>query len=422
MVEVATPEEFLAALGPRTAMVMVLAGRMSEEGPLSLRVIAELAAPRSVPVLVDAAADELIVPNPYLEQGADLVAYSGGKCLRGPQCAGLLVGRKDLVQAAWVHSAPHHGYARGMKVGREEMVGMLVAVESWVKRDHAAEWKQWVARCDYIAERVSKIAGVTALVQREPGASLSNRSPRVVIRWHAGQRGTTGPAVVRMLDAGEPRIAASPLGRGGAQADDGAGDTGISIVSAMMTAGDEKIVAQRIHGVLSASHTMTSSEAPAAPAADISGRWDVEIRYAASTSSHTLHLVQSGNRLEGIHQGNFLTRDISGTITGAGVALASIVTERHGDALTYRFSGTVEGGAMSGSLDLGEYLSATWTARKGGQPPFSGAPGRGQIFAQIQRTGHRIARDGAVEPVRQRVAVALGDDAREADRRPFDGP
>jgi L-seryl-tRNA(Ser) seleniumtransferase len=79
---------------------------------------------------------------------------------------------------------------------------------------------------------------------------------------------------------------------------------------------------------------------------------------------HSLHLRQQEDRLEGIHQGNFLTRDISGTIAGDTVTLASIVTERHGDALTYRFSGKVSGETMAGTLDLGEYLRATWTARR----------------------------------------------------------
>ena len=74
-----------------------------------------------MPVLVDAAAEILTIPNVHLQRGATLVGYSGGKFIRGPQSAGLLLGRKDLVQAAWVHSAPHHGYARAMKVGREEM-------------------------------------------------------------------------------------------------------------------------------------------------------------------------------------------------------------------------------------------------------------------------------------------------------------
>ena len=104
--------------------------------------------------MVDAAAEILTIPCVYLQRGATLVGYSGGKVIRGPQSAGLLLGRKDLVKAAWVHSAPHHGYSRAMKVGREEMIGMLMAVEMWVKRDHDREWKQYLDRLDHIAQRV----------------------------------------------------------------------------------------------------------------------------------------------------------------------------------------------------------------------------------------------------------------------------
>ena len=183
---------------------------------MSTEAISAIAKTHNVPVLVDAAAEILTIPNIHLQRGATLVGYSGGKFIRGPQSAGLLLGRKDLVQAAWVHSAPHHGYARAMKVGREEMIGMLVAVESWVKRDHAAEWKQWIARCDYIADRVSKIPGVTATVQREPGASLSNRSPRVTIRWDSQQLGHHRRRTsADLLDKGEPRILLGGGGGGG---------------------------------------------------------------------------------------------------------------------------------------------------------------------------------------------------------------
>jgi L-seryl-tRNA(Ser) seleniumtransferase len=205
---------------------------------------------------------------------------------------------------------------------------------------------------------------VSTDVQREPGASLSNRSPRVVIRWTMSQLGMTGAQVSDQLDKGEPRIA---LGGGGGGRSDLPGDTGVSVTSAMMSPGDEKIVAQRLFDVLSQKRTLEPIAEPAAAAANVSGRWEVDIKYAASQATHTLHLVQTGNRLEGLHQGNFLTRDITGTINGDAVTLASVVTERHGDALTYRFSGKVGSGpTIAGTLDMGEYLSATWTARKRG--------------------------------------------------------
>ena len=363
VLEVDTPEALTLAIGPKTAMIYLFAGPRTDSGPMSTEAICAIAKQHGVPVMVDAAAEILTIPNVHLQRGATLVGYSGGKFIRGPQSAGLLLGRKDLVKAAWIHSAPHHGYSRAMKVGREEMIGMLVAVESWVKRDHRAEWAEWVARCDYIAERASKVAGITAQVQREPGANLSNRSPRVTLRWNSQQLGITGAEVSDLLENGEPRIA---LGGGGGGGGGQAlpGDSGISMTAAMMQPGDEKVVAQRIVEVLSASHTLKPVEASATPASNLSGGWDVEIKYAASGTTHRLHLQQNGNRVDGIHQGNFLTRDITGTISGDMVTLSSNVTERHGDSLNYRFRGKVSGDTMSGDLDLGEYRTAAWTARR----------------------------------------------------------
>jgi uncharacterized pyridoxal phosphate-dependent enzyme len=360
IVEVDSPESLELAIGPKTAMIYIYAGPRADSGPMSTEAICRVARPHNVPVFVDAAAEILTIPNVHLQRGATLVAYSGGKYIRGPQSAGLLLGRKDLVRAAWVHSAPHHGYSRSMKVGREEMVGMLVAVESWVKRDHAAVWKEWVARCEHIADRATKIAGVTAVVQREPEPDLSNRTPRVTLRWDSKALGITGPEVVDILYNTEPRITMN-ANRG---TPDAAGDTGLAIVSSMMNAGDEKIVAQRITQVLSTKHTAKPVTPPAAPAADLSGRWEIEIQYTATKSTHMLHLQQNGNRLEGIHRGDFLTRDIAGTINGDSISLASVVTERHGDALNYRFTGKVQGETISGSLDMGEYLAAAWTGRR----------------------------------------------------------
>src|SRR4051812_21570029 len=199
VIEVETPDALQLAIGPKTAMIYIFAGPRYDSGPMSTEAICRVAKAHAVPVLVDAAAEGLTIPNVHLQRGATLVGYSGGKYIRGPQSAGLLLGRKDLVQAAWVHSAPHHGYARAMKVGREEVVGMLVAVESWVKRDHQAEWSRWIARCDYIAGQAGKVPGVQAAVQREADEGLSNRSPRVTLRWNAQQLGITGAEAADVL-------------------------------------------------------------------------------------------------------------------------------------------------------------------------------------------------------------------------------
>lgn len=358
VVDVGTAEELEAAFGPRTAMVYILAGPNADSGPLSTKAIAAVARQKQVPVLVDAAAEILTVPNVHLENGATLVGYSGGKCLRGPQSAGLLLGRKDLVQAAWIHSAPHHGFARAMKVGKEEAIGMLMAVEMWTKRDHKAEWTRWLSWLDHIATQVSRIDGVTTALTET--TELSNRTPALSIRWDAARLGVTGAAVAKHLMDTEPRIA-TPGGR------DRDGLTSISITPYQMSAGDEKIVAARIHATLTnppASIRTTAPAAAATPTVDLSGRWNVRIEYIAGASTHTLHLKQTGNRVEGTHQGDFVSRDLSGTIDGDRVQLSSNYAERNGDALSFRFSGTVTGAEMAGSLDMGEYLAAKWTARR----------------------------------------------------------
>ncbi|MEO7789489.1 MAG: aminotransferase class V-fold PLP-dependent enzyme, partial [Vicinamibacterales bacterium] len=102
VVEASTLQEFEAALGPRVAMIYILAGPNADNSPLNVKAIAPIAKAKGIPIVVDAAAEILTVPNVHLQNGATLVAYSGGKCLRGPQTAGLLLGRKDLVKAAWV--------------------------------------------------------------------------------------------------------------------------------------------------------------------------------------------------------------------------------------------------------------------------------------------------------------------------------
>ena len=162
--------------GPRTALVYILAGPNADEGPLGTKAICEAARKRGVPVVVDCAAEILTVPNVHLLLGAALVTYSGGKCLRGPQAAGLLLGRKDLVKAAWVGSAPHHGFARGFKVGKEEAMAMLAAVEAWTKRDYEAEIRAWASWLDTIAKRIAADRRRHHLGRRRP-EGLANRMP-----------------------------------------------------------------------------------------------------------------------------------------------------------------------------------------------------------------------------------------------------
>jgi len=358
VIEVDTMPEFEAALGPRSALVYIFAGPRADASPLSVKAIAPLARARGVPILVDAAAEIMTVPNVHLQNGATLVAYSGGKCLRGPQTAGLLLGHKGLVRAACVHSAPHHGFARGMKVGKEEAIAMLMAVEMWATRDHDAEWKQWSAWLDHIARRVSTVDGVTTTVVQPEG--LSNRTPSLQVQWDRQRLGVSGELVADMLLEADPRIALFPA-RGDTPA-----QTGVSITPYMLAAGEEKIVADALRAVLANPPRKDPVTQPAAPAADLTGPWDIRIEYAAGASTHALFLRQRGNALDGSHRGDFITRDVAGTIEGDRLRIRSTYPEEHGDALSFTFSGTVTGDTMSGALDMGEYRTAAWTGTRRG--------------------------------------------------------
>ncbi|MCC6861591.1 MAG: hypothetical protein IT158_23680 [Bryobacterales bacterium] len=353
IVEVDTPGELTAALNPRTAMIMILAGP-GDEGPLGTEAVSRLAGPMGVPLIVDAAAEHLTVPNIHLRRGAAMVAYSGGKCIRGPQCAGLLLGRKDLLQAAWLNSAPHHAFGRSMKVGKEEIMGMLAAVEEWVKRDHDAEWKRFEAWLAYIAREVSQAPTVRTEVLQPPG--LSNRTPRLLIAWDAARVGITGEEVRKLLFETDPRIVFWPERRP-------PGESSVVIFPQMMVTGDEKVVAERLRAVLSRPPRIPKPAPEPGQPASIAGQWDVRLEFVLGSAGHSLFLEQDGGSLSGTHRGGVLSGDLRGGVAGSEVHFSS--SHRHeGTRLSYVFRGRVENDRMSGTVDLGEYGKARWTAER----------------------------------------------------------
>jgi L-seryl-tRNA(Ser) seleniumtransferase len=358
IVEVGDAAEYEAALGPKVAMVYVMSGNRMENGPLNYDVVYGLAKKKNIPVFTDAAAEMLTVPNVYLQRGSTFVGYSGGKCLRGPQCSGLILGRKDLLQAAWVSSAPHHGHGRTMKIGKEEILGLLAAVEMWVLRDHSKEDEVWTQWMQTISDRVTKVDGVTAAVRQPRG--LNNHSPGLSINWDTARLGITGEEVSNILWTTEPRIALIAGGGVGRAAN----QTGVSITAYMMMPEDVQTVADRLYQILSAKRPDWKPETLKTVAGDLTGRWDVRIDFAAGSSDHAFHVKQQGNQLMGTHQGDFVARDFSGTISGDDVRISSSIGEVHGAALAYRFMGKLAGDKMSGALDMGEYLGAKWTATR----------------------------------------------------------
>jgi D-glucosaminate-6-phosphate ammonia-lyase len=364
VVMIDTLEELEYALNPRTALIYIQSGGQSVNGPLSLEAIARIAKPKNVPILVDAAAEVLTIPCVHLQRGADVVAYSGGKAIRGPQCAGLLLGRKDILQSAWQASSPHHGPGRDNKVGREETLGMLAAVEAWVKRDHKAEWQTWLTWLDTISKRVTKIEGVTTAV-REP-TGLSNRSPSLIITWNRDKLYITGEEAAELMARTKPRIALG-TGGGGPSSQAAPGTTSISVTPWQMQPGQDEIVAERIYQVLS--EKRTPKPPLKTPVANLSGRWDVTVEFFNSKSEHVLFIEQNGNQIQGTHKGDFSARDMYGTIDGDQLTLRSTTSERGtGDTITFIFSGTVSGDAISGPIHMGEYLTSRFTARRHSYP------------------------------------------------------
>jgi D-glucosaminate-6-phosphate ammonia-lyase len=238
MSEYDTIKELDAAVNANTAIIGIWSELLCE-GDVKLEDIISVGKKHGVPVLVDAAAERPDVPNVYLEAGADLVVYSGGKCMRGPQCAGLLFGRKDLVQAASRNIAPFGGIGRPSKVGKEEIMGVLTALDLWNNAlDHEAEWRDWETKLKHISDAVSSIQSVkTEVVQPH---RPSNHALRLKVTWDQNTVKINPKEVEEQLGKGEPRIMMRP-----------SGDDGMLIMSFMIEDGDEIHIGRRLAEVLS---------------------------------------------------------------------------------------------------------------------------------------------------------------------------
>ena len=351
-VTVESPEEMSAAVSDRTAMIYLVTGGASDPGAtLSLEVMAEIANPLGIPILADAAAENLTVPNVHLQQGADVVTYSGGKALCGPQCTGLVIGRKDLILAAWQASAPHHGPGRDDKVGKEEIMGLLTAVELWLERDHQAEWQVWLSRLDIISNKIKSIGGIETEIINPCG--LSNRSPSLEIRWNDAICGITGEELAEMVGRSKPRIALA--------ASDAINHSGIRITPSQMQEGEAETVASRLAEILSVNAPRSTEYVP--PSLDLTGHWQVQVEFYASTVEHQWILEQDGNWLGGEHRSTFSIQPIKGSIEGENITLESYFRQP-GNMIPFLFSGELMNGMITGEIHLGEYQKANFVAIK----------------------------------------------------------
>ncbi|HEY8398260.1 MAG TPA: aminotransferase class V-fold PLP-dependent enzyme [Flavihumibacter sp.] len=231
--EIETIEELDAAVNADTAMLWFLNAH-ANLGKISYEEWVAAGKRHGIPTMIDIAADVPPVENlwRFNDMGFDLVCISGGKALRGPQSTGILMGRKDLIAAARLSAPPRGGtIGRGMKVNKEEIVGLLAAVERYVATDHEKEWKMWEDQVAYIAATAKKRAGVETEVVVPP---LANHTPTLNIRWDQRQVPVTPQQVQLALRNGNPSIEVL------------SNDKGISLTVFMLREGEYKMVAKRI--------------------------------------------------------------------------------------------------------------------------------------------------------------------------------
>lgn len=234
VIEVETREELERAISPRTAMLFYL-NKAENHGKIQRKEFLEIARKHKVPAFNDAAAD--VPPSKRLgsivEEGFDLVAFSGGKGMRGPQASGMLLGRKDLIEAAQQTISPAGGVGRGMKVGKEEIIGLVAAVERFVKLDHEAEAKMLDGR---VAEMMKVLAGVKDVETAREVPEIANEVPHFRIKW-TGKK--SGKEVHAALLSGDPPIATLLQG-----------ERSILVSVWMMRGNEHRTVARRLKEIL----------------------------------------------------------------------------------------------------------------------------------------------------------------------------
>ena len=339
LVEIETREDLDNALAEPVAMVVLL-GKQEHLADVRLEEIASVVKPRGIPIMVDAASEHLERPSPWLARGADLVVYSGGKFLRGPQTSGLLLGSKRLVQAAWANASPHQALGRPMKVSKEDIIGVLTAVEHWFEeRDHTAERQKWSDDLAVIAERVGALHGAGGEIIEPSGV---DRVPRLRVFWDRWQYPLEGLAVRQRVLEGEPRIMLD---------DNSATDNSIAIDPFQLQPGEAAQVGDAIATVLR--EASKAAPEPARPSvAAVAGNWELRVDFLQGSRVHRLKIEQRGPELAGHQRSTQFEGPVSGWLSGNRIQL-SFTSRYEASTICYFFDGEVSDGGMSGTAALG---------------------------------------------------------------------
>jgi L-seryl-tRNA(Ser) seleniumtransferase len=238
LILVETLEEAEAAINEKTAMLWFL-NRELNKGKLNYEQWLALGKKHNIPTMIDIASDAHPVDNlwKFNDMGFDLVAISGGKAMRGPQSAGILMGKKDLIAAARLSAPPNSGICRGHKVNKEEILAMYVALERHIKMDHEKEWKMWEASMAVIVNSIKGISGVETEVFIP---EIANNTPTLHLSWDSNKIKMTGKQLKERLWNGNPGIEVMGGGTMGGKKD------GIELSVWQLKPGQEKIVAGRV--------------------------------------------------------------------------------------------------------------------------------------------------------------------------------
>ena len=318
-------------------LICLLARR---ESTPSLEEIVAVARARNVPVLVDAAGLSPAKPDRWLTAGANLVVYSGGKYLRAPHSTGILLGDKALCEAVWRNGAPHQAIGRTMKVGKEAMVGAVVALDRWLNSASAHEERlQWRRRVDLICR---ELAGTPALsITPLPDTSFVT-APRVRVAWDPTVIPHDSDTLRAGLLEGRPRILIH---------DFWCERFSIVIDPINLTDAEARLVCQTLQRHLSVLARMPVAEPPA-PTVDISGSWSARLAFLHGQAEHHLILEQCGPCISGEHIAQFSKGSLTGSVAGEQCHFVS--KHSHGSLpLYYEFSGHASERELHGTVHLG---------------------------------------------------------------------
>ena len=238
VVYVDTAKELEKAINKNTAMYYFV-NFLNYEGEIQWQEVLDICQKNGVPTMIDCAADVPPVENlfRFQQMGFDMVCFSGGKGLRGPQSAGILMGKKKYIDAARLNAPPFGDtIGRGMKVNKEEIVGMLAAVEDFLSRDHEADWNLWEGQINLVQNAVKDFEGMTTEIKVP---ELANVVPTLHLNWDTSKIKISGDQLKEAMRNGHPSIEIA-----------GGGKNTVSITTWMLKPGQERVVASRLNEIL----------------------------------------------------------------------------------------------------------------------------------------------------------------------------